>query len=492
MPSACNRRRVRLVWYLRARAFLRCVRSISSDIRSSNFLGGHMLSHQNGISAATAVCTWHSVSSGFFPPELPPHPRQEQVAHHAQDQVALQPLVAPALVLIQSDLAFLVFKATLHSPPRGRDQQQHTDRRLRGGVTDEELQLLGVQHVAGDDQVQRRPWQTVLTHGSESEVLALPDHRPLLPVLDPPSHPRLVPQPAPIQHRVDAPRRGTAAGQPRRLAAATALLAKRPRDDPRRLGPAHEVAWHLRHEPLVAARECPEQAGLAAVALVEGQPVEAQAVGDGPVVQLQGDLPLGPVDHLVGDAGRAAAAAVLRPALGRVHLAVEQAVEAVAGVAQVDGDDAVLLLADGAAVLPLHAGGLVPLLDVAGLVEDAYGVRTGVLVADDDLEFVTQQVVVPAVLAEELLQGAGRHAGVEGDRLDALLGDVRELPGDVNGQVGAGVRAREAIVEPLEELSEPRLELADLRDLHARPSVNLGGEHSFAVAGESSRCDLAL
>ena len=83
------------------------------------------------------------------------------------------------------------------------------------------------------------------------------------------------------------------------------------------------------------------------------------------------------------------------------------------------------------APLTLDAGGLIPLLDVAGFVEDGNGVRPGVLVADDPLEVVTQGVVVPVVLAEELLQGPRRHASVQRDRFDALLGDVRELAGDV-------------------------------------------------------------
>ena len=131
--------------------------------------------------------------------------------------------------------------------------------------------------------------------------------------------------------------------------------------------------------------------GLAAVALVEGHPVEVQAVADGAVVELQGDLPLGPVHHVVGDAGLAAAGAVVGPGLRQVQFAVEQAVEAVAGVGEVDRDDAVLLLADGAAPLPLHAGGLVPLLDVAGLVEDPDRVGPGVLVADDLLEVVAHR-----------------------------------------------------------------------------------------------------
>jgi hypothetical protein len=143
--------------------------------------------------------------------------------------------------------------------------------------------------------------------------------------------------------------------------------------------------------------------------------------------------------------------------------------EAVAGVGQVDRDDAILGLAHRPAPLPLDAGGLVPLLDVAGLVEDADGVGPGVLVADDVLEAVSCPVVVPAVLAEELLEGPHRHAGVDGDRLDALLGDVGELAGDVDREVGASVFPREAVVEPLEELPQRGPELAELRDVHARP-----------------------
>ena len=68
MPSACNRRRVRLVWHRRATALRRWARSIFPEVRSSNFFGGLRLNHQNGINAATAVCTWHSVSPGFSPP----------------------------------------------------------------------------------------------------------------------------------------------------------------------------------------------------------------------------------------------------------------------------------------------------------------------------------------------------------------------------------------------------------------------------------------
>src|SRR5690348_12768913 len=107
MPLSRSLRRVRLVWLLRADAFRCRARMISSDVRSNNFLGGLRPNHQNGIMAAIAVCTWHSVSPGFFPPELLSHPRQEQVAHATEDQVTFQPPVTPALVLVQADLGLL-------------------------------------------------------------------------------------------------------------------------------------------------------------------------------------------------------------------------------------------------------------------------------------------------------------------------------------------------------------------------------------------------
>ncbi len=150
MPRACNLCSVCLVWHFLVSAFLCCVRSISAEVRTNSFFGGVMLNHQNGISAAIAVCTWHSVSSGFFPPELLTNPRQEQVAYATEDQMAFQPLVAPPLVLVQADLGLLVLETALDAPPREGNKQHRLDRGSRRCVTHEELQLVGVQDIAGD------------------------------------------------------------------------------------------------------------------------------------------------------------------------------------------------------------------------------------------------------------------------------------------------------------------------------------------------------
>src|SRR5512142_595149 len=493
MPNLWSLRRVLLVWHFRARAFRCCVRRIFAAVRSRRFLGGVWPSHQDGMQAAIASCTWHSVSSGFFPPELLPHPCQEQVADRTERQVTLQAHVPPPLIVIQPDLAFLVLEAAFHAPAREPDQQQLPDRGLRRGVTDEELHLRGVPDVAGDDQVHRLTRQAVFALRGEPAVLDLPDHRPLVSVLDTPASPGLIPQLTPGEELIDALRRGTATGQARDFAAPTTpVLGERPRHDPRRLEPADEVARDLAHEPLPPRRQAPQKVGLAPVALIEDHPVEVQAVADGAVVQLQADLPLGPVGHVVGDAGLAAAVAVLRPVLGQEQFAVEQVVEVVAGVAQMDRHDAVLELADGAAVLTLHTGGLVPLLDIAGFVEDADGVRAGVLVADDLLEPVPHPVVVPAVLAEEFLQGAWGDISFQGDRFDALLWEVGELPGDVHREMGASILAWETVVEASEELSQLGLEPSDLPEVHDRPPQVIGERTISPIPTGHSTVNLAL
>src|SRR6202453_3846527 len=290
MPNARSFFRVVLVWLFRAAAFLLCVRWISSAVRFNSFADGRSLSHQLGISAAIAVCTWHSVSSGFFPPEFLSHPRQEQVAHATQNQVAFQSLVTTPFVLIQPDLRFLILETTLDSPARETHQQQLLDRRLRGGVAHEELHLLDVQDVASHHQVHRFARHPVLVLGGEKGVLELPDHRPLLTVLDPPALPRLISKGGLLQELLDPLCRAAAAGQPRNFAATPSpVLVERPRDHARWLEAAGEAPRDLAHELLVASTQASQEVWLAAVSFVEGHPVEVDAILEGMVIQLQGD-----------------------------------------------------------------------------------------------------------------------------------------------------------------------------------------------------------
>src|SRR5215469_10067175 len=117
MSISRNRFRVRLMWLLRALALRCCAHVIFRAAFSRSWSCDRRdVSPQERTNAAIAVCNWQTVSSGFFPPPFLTHSRQEQVAHAAEDQVSFQSQVTPSLVLVQTDLAFLVLEATFHSP----------------------------------------------------------------------------------------------------------------------------------------------------------------------------------------------------------------------------------------------------------------------------------------------------------------------------------------------------------------------------------------
>src|SRR6516165_8193806 len=140
MPRSRSLCRVRLKWHFRASAFrfsaqviflAALASSFSSDRRDAN--------PQAWTRAATAVWSWQTVSSGFFPRPFLPHPRQEQVAHTTEDQVTFQAQVPSPLILIQPDLALLILEASFDSPARESNQQQSFNARAGRRIAEEEL-----------------------------------------------------------------------------------------------------------------------------------------------------------------------------------------------------------------------------------------------------------------------------------------------------------------------------------------------------------------
>jgi hypothetical protein len=154
--------------------------------------------------------------------------------------------------------------------------------------------------------------------------------------------------------------------------------------------------------------------------------------------------------------------------------------EGPAGHRQVDGHDAVGPPADAPQVLVLHARGLVPLLQAAGLVRDADRAdRTGRQVAGPGeqlpLDRVGQAAVAPQAGPEELLQVARRDPGVQGRGLGRLARQVRQQPAGVVAKVPGGLRG---VKEPLERPQERGPSRADRPDLfrgHGNPSQRAEG-----------------
>ena len=202
-----------------------------------------------------------------------------------------------------------------------------------------------------------------------------------------------------------------------------------------------------------------------------------------PLHQFDADLPLGAVDHLVGDVGRPAAGAVVVPGvLRQVKLAVQQGAEVAAAHVQVDGDDAVVLLAGRAAVLVLHARRLVALLGHGGLVDAADDAQLvgrllargrQVLAGDATLDLVAHLPVVPAVVGEELLERADRTPAGQGDGLHALAGQVRQQPAGIGLEVLERGGGEEAGSKAREVFRERRPQRHHLLDSHGRPPCRL-------------------
>src|SRR3954447_20846919 len=206
MPNSSSFLTVVLVWLFRAWAFRRCAYLILLAVLSSSLstsFGSEI--HHDRTKADIAVCSWQTVSSGFFFRPSLPHARQEQVTHGRDDQVASQPQVAAALVLIQADLALVVLEAPLHAPAREGHQQEDPHRRPRRRVADEELHLLGIQDVAGDHQAKPLAGEAVGVRGRDHDMLTFPHHGALLAVLDVVLAPGLVAQPRVLEQLVDPP-----------------------------------------------------------------------------------------------------------------------------------------------------------------------------------------------------------------------------------------------------------------------------------------------
>jgi hypothetical protein len=168
------------------------------------------------------------------------------------------------------------------------------------------------------------------------------------------------------------------------------------------------------------------------------------SLGHGAIDFLQGDLPLGTVDHVRGDAGLLAAILVGSPLLGQKQLGVEKSLVASLTDAEVDGDDAVGDLADTTEVLTLHTRGLGTRLEGGGLIDEAnrakvIGGQGGQDIGDMTLQLFADLGEIPKVVLEKLLQGADGTARGQGDGFAGLALEFGEESFAVGMQVSKGL-----------------------------------------------------
>src|SRR5262249_6780323 len=357
----------------------------------------------------------------------------------------------PPLEIPEADLPLAGPQAVLHVPTAEPDTQQPAQR-CRCRCVGDEILLLARLDVACPDQTVG-PFATA--RHPHPRRLGLPHAAPLRLVVQRETPPRLLREGRAVPPQVVGP-------MPRLLWPRRACEAvKRLRD----LADVTQVT-------LVATGQ---EVGDLAVLLVEGQPIQDDAVSLGAVDLPQGDQPLGAVDDLIGDAGSPAALAVLVPGQRQEQVGIDEGLVASAGHAEVDSDDAVLLLADLAAPLALDAGGAGALLADPGLIDDAQGAQPVVwaveqLPSDMELQGVAGIGEGPPVVLEELLQGAYSDASEEGQRLAGLAGQVGQQAAavDTHQVEGLGVAATEEELLQVVVQGWPRL--LDLFSCHGNTS----------------------
>jgi len=86
------------MWLLRARMILRWSLVIFPAVRANNTFRPRPLSHQDWTIALVARWTWHTVHSGFFPPQRLLSLHQKQVTHGAENQVPFQAKVTTPFI----------------------------------------------------------------------------------------------------------------------------------------------------------------------------------------------------------------------------------------------------------------------------------------------------------------------------------------------------------------------------------------------------------
>ena len=347
MPICRSFLRVRFWWLLRAVAWRCCQCWIVLAVCSMSLVDARPLSHQLRTNEPVAVWTWHTVNSGFFPPQLFADSSQEQVTHAGENQVSLEPQPPAAFPLVEPDLLFLISKTSLHAPTRESDQQHGRDICLGRCVAHEEFDFIGIQYVACDNQMQFDARQAFFVFDRDASSFHFPDNGTFLAILNTIPQPGLISQCGRMLQQVfDAACLGASRDNAGRFSTASTRATKWSVGHTRRMNPASECHRHFANERLAAVVQALQKQRFSSIALVEAQPVKRDAVFARTIVNRQGNLSLGPIDHIIGDTGCPATLAVFRPAFGKKQVAIDEAMKVAGCVTQMHRDQTVLFLAD--------------------------------------------------------------------------------------------------------------------------------------------------
>ena len=187
--------------------------------------------------------------------------------------------------------------------------------------------------------------------------------------------------------------------------------------------------------------------------------------------------------HVVGNLRPLAAVAIIGPAFRQEQFAVQEAMEVARRVIQMHGHHAIVDLARGPAPLTLHPRGLVALLGMPRLVNDADGTSMSVPLSNPLLKCLPHPNLVPGVQGQEVLQVPRAPAGSVGYRFHALSVQVGQLARDVRPQVPGWLASAKTVIKSVQVCFQQRPQSLNLLGVHSvSPSRRKASGRSLRLA----------
>jgi hypothetical protein len=103
---------------------------------------------------------------------------------------------------------------------------------------------------------------------------------------------------------------------------------------------------------------------------------------------------------------------------------------------------------------------------MAGIVDDANGLRILVIARDDLLDAIPRTRVIPDIAGQELLEGAWRQVVKQRHWLDAFALQAAELSAHIMAEMNAWFAASKAVGKLVQELSQGGPETKQLIGCH--------------------------
>jgi len=359
------------------------------------------------------------------------------MAYLRHGQMSHDRVVLADLEMTHAEFILVVLQRALHRPARERDMQNDFGRCARGGIAQEVFFLGRIENIAGVDEPIRAE-HLVVTLKPKGSAFDFPNTWAFFGVLDVEASPWLTHHGA----RIAAQRLDVSVDGP----GCTARIAE----------PAAKIAADFADEALLKRFEAGQEVGTTGVPFVDGEPTEADAVGQRVPELIEGDVVFGSINNVIGNARFLAACGIVPAVLGKEKIAVEHGAKmgVEAAVAEVNADDTIVDLAGVAAPLALDAGGFIAGLGMTRIVDDADGLGIVMIANDDLLHAITNVFAIPGRPIEELLKRAAWRAVEIRDGLNALAFQVGKLTFDITGKMAARLGASEAVIKLGEVVSQ--------------------------------------